>query len=629
MILLEKGITFDTIWAEKETLHFENTHFEENLTALFRDEYAPKSDTADYDDNKILRQEREEEKRRREHDPNANRFLTPYYDKYYAQIAVGQLPSFLRTTRVLSATKFQNGKKPEMEAEFNAFTQEEKQQTHLALLKELAIIYARKANLANREKYTNVNAMSKKDAAMENFMLYATKYNAQVPPREQIHFCISNDVVKGPLLDASVPGFTRLSVHFGSEENLIRTLKNVSFTLEQEGMQSPYRKNRFAEINVDEVYSQGVNLNRYEVFETGLLTRNYSRSAKKCIEQIKEMDSSKLKCFACFVYPELNDREISYLAEMAGIGESELIRLEGILRGRAKQKDPQKRRTAYLQGFLLGAKEQDIPKKLGETFDLYMMGEAVFEENVNLSAYIGILQESGVNENHIREFCEQTVNRVFTKEQGNAFTAYMLKEDEEGLPILDREAFCPVFQRVDMETKLRILGNLLKERDAGLDLSSIKMEEITENELGFLHAIQETHLDNVSFIKEMVEPLLKIKDGVVPGEEEALLEEAYTAYQLLVEDSNDSISEKAMAAQFHTLLVEAEVEEELIQTFVSTYDMDETHSNVYKSLRDDVVPEVLVEARKEVEGAEVRAISSQQREERLSEEKGKNGKKSR
>ena len=109
------------------------------------------------------------------------------------------------------------------EDDYNKYTPTEKNDLRRTIYKKLAICNARLANLANRSKNTNGNAYTKKDLRMKEFLIYASKYNQMSREEEQIYFGISND--NGvPLLDACLPGYTRLSVHFGTQGNLIEIL---------------------------------------------------------------------------------------------------------------------------------------------------------------------------------------------------------------------------------------------------------------------------------------------------------------------------------------------------------------------------------------------------------------------
>lgn len=393
---------------------------------------------------------------------------------------------------------------PYTKEKYNKLEEKEKKQLEADALKYLAIMYARQANLYNKFKtrnnhVENSNAMTNKDIAMEQFLIYAIRYNRLVPEEHQIAFSIvkeGEDKKGGPRLDTSIPGHTRLSLHFGGGGKCNYILKNVNSVLEQVGQkkffpQKSYISNRTGVkvegVNVEETYKlfpETERLPRFEVINTGLIlslqdddkTEIYKKQIRgKNVPFGRKMNYENVELFANFMYPDFNDREMYYIAEAAEFGKGDLIGLKdgskeglrGVLRTRSKRREDAKKESISLREKY--AKEQlegitDSKEKLSKIRELYSkyLQIKTDKETIGLGNFIKLLNEIGIDQSTIMDFS----NEIYLKDE----TADFLYCEKIGERMhLNEKMFKEIFEngntkdRVDLIIRTMISMNKIEE----------------------------------------------------------------------------------------------------------------------------------------------------------------------
>lgn len=192
-----------------------------------------------YDKNLIIKQEAIEKQLIESKNENALRFFKPYYFQYFSKIARGNVPEFLKSKFKPSIYMPDNyadeTQKNKSQKQFEELSPKQLKIEMIKIAKESVVTHARKANILNRFKNSEdvifSELMKAKDDAMESFIFNAIRYNSIMPDTMKIAFGI-NDSEKGPVLEASVPGYTRLSLHFGNELRCAKILKNINTRLE-------------------------------------------------------------------------------------------------------------------------------------------------------------------------------------------------------------------------------------------------------------------------------------------------------------------------------------------------------------------------------------------------------------
>lgn len=434
---------------------------------------------------------------------NGLRFFSPYFYscckalRYeYKDIPSCLVTRFKHNMREDDTSKKSNAS-PYTKETYDKLGEKEKKQIEADSLKYLAIMYARQANLYNKFKtrnnqIENSNAMTNKDIAMEQFFVYAIRYNRLVSEEHQIAFAIvkeGEDKKGGPRLDASIPGHTRMSLHFGGGGKCNYILKNVNSVLENIGQdkffpQKSYISTRTGAkiegVNVEDTYKmfpETERLPRFEVINTGLiLSLQDDKKTEIYKKQIRgentpldrPMDYENVELFANFMYPDFNDREMYYIAEAAEFGKGDLIGskdksrkgLRGILQTRSKRReDAQKESISLREKFV---KEQlegitDPKEKLSKINELYSKYLQIKTDNevIGLGTFIKLLNKIGIDQNIIMDFS----NESYSKEETADFLYCERKGDRM---YLDETLFKKFFE--DGNTKDRadlIIGTMI------------------------------------------------------------------------------------------------------------------------------------------------------------------------
>lgn len=258
------------------------------------------------------------------------------------------------------------------ESKYNNYNEAQKKKLELLLYKRLALIHARRSNLANRKKRSDSSAMTRKDMEMEEFIYYAMKHNNLALEEDKICFGFTPDEKGAIRLDASLPGYTRLSVHFGNLSNFYSILKNVNNKCEKRNREAPFKSytDREGRVRIDKSIFKDYqySLPTFGVINTGLINRddfNAMRYEKIFKQKIKDKDG-KVDIYGIeeiinILYTDFNDREIFYLAEKAGAGKGILEELNKRLQERKKIRDLAKKNNRSLQEeYILSSDDKKI-----------------------------------------------------------------------------------------------------------------------------------------------------------------------------------------------------------------------------------------------------------------------------
>lgn len=355
-----------------------------------------------------------------------------FYKPYYNQIPNISTPingSVIRNYRMPNQLSTDvRIAKPSRE-EYMKMSESEKKEICAQVLRELAVVYARNANAQNRRKDEYGakidQCYTKKDLYMNYFLRFAHLYNSQVQESEQIYFGFEIDTTNNfPVLTASLPGCTRLSLHMGKRSVYEELLRDVNkyclkmglpeFPLEVQRLcgQYPYQ------LNQGSLYEKN----------TGLINFG-DEDSKEYQQQIrqqsgadsKKVNSEGMKQFSLFMYPDLNIREVLYLAELAGLGKEYLIKFQDL----EKRKADIKRRTInnnsirklYLKHKLGKAEEKcDKVKVLKDFWEIYQTilnkdGEKPYVSE-SFAGYFDLIYDLGIDQEILKEFTEDTIKTM-------------------------------------------------------------------------------------------------------------------------------------------------------------------------------------------------------------------------
>ena len=399
-----------------------------------------KNNTLDMN-NVLLMQEQDENNLKGT--PYSLRFYNPYYNQTVGNVVRGNIPDFLKTKidlKIEIPKDLNDSEKMEnAEKQYASLSAKDKREEFAKILKSFAIVCARVANVHNRFKDSSSKdysqTMTSKDVNIESFMLIAIKYNSLVPEEKQIPFGI-NDSKQGPVIEASLPGYTRLSLHFGSIEKCAKMLADVNRLLQSSGME-PYfpdykindvdnsYKKKYAYNYINNIYKQfGYNFDKFHVINTGLINNmDYENSdiyqmQMRAKEQNPDdtMDYKRIEIYSNFMYPDLNDREMFYLAEKAGFGKADLEKLQSKLEVRSgrmarAEKNGTNLRSQYISESVNKAPGQRKKiKVIEELYSAYKETSEIYKDlDTSLDAFEVLLEESGISNDIINDFLDKAL----------------------------------------------------------------------------------------------------------------------------------------------------------------------------------------------------------------------------
>lgn len=584
------------------------------------------------DGNLVLDQEKIEMERLQNGDNNSLRFFKPYYDDFSVQISKGEIPDFFKSKKIeldieMPIRKDETEGFEKAKKQYIDMPKEKRELEKAKIIKGLALIYARQANIFNRfktsEKVAFENAMKSKLNSMRNFLQYATLYNSMVSKEEQIAFGI-NDSEKGPLLEASLPGYTRLSVHFGNAKNCKETLEKTNEFLEGQEVKSYFPTFKDGKINLNAVYERrGYDLPKFDVVNTGLITRAEYEDLKIYEQQIRgkntnaKVNSKRVEMFVNLMYPDLNDREIFYVAEKSEFGKKHLEDLKGILEEREERKkiaDKSKKdiRSVYIEQEIENISDLKSKTKKINEFYLRYLETGNIKEDVRLDNFINILEDSNIDKGIIEIFIqskekeqEKDINDMEFEEilklansgkeiSVDVFSSkflqdeepdylYDISEDDNIPPSLKQDYFKTIFNNTDMKSKVILLFRTVETKFANELLTDEQSQDYREKSKHETENLEELVLNEVvnnESTEDYGEMLVEIisdaselinitnNDSSNKSEQIRLVKNLWENYEFVLSTSSESneISEEEKK-EFRKILDSYWVDEEICDDF--------------------------------------------------------------
>ena len=238
------------------------------------------------------------------------------------------------------------------EEQYNALPDKEKLKVERYLLKNSAIMSARLANIYNRKAHNSQNTMqlrlsqdmfSKKDVYMQEFLISSIRYNeisTQIGlENDHIAFGFSKDSKGNMVLESSLPGFSRFSMHFGNRKNFQTICNNVNNRV----------ATSFNWYKIENEGEFGYNLPTFGIINTGIINADDYSFSHELASQFKQkakdeegnINQNGMEEFIYFMNSDLNlnNRELFQLAELAGLGRGFLENLTQILSQKTKMQE--------------------------------------------------------------------------------------------------------------------------------------------------------------------------------------------------------------------------------------------------------------------------------------------------
>ena len=408
-----------------------------NVTAdasSFQQRYNEDESTERSIHNKILINQRTEE----EEQPEDTRLrfykyheLKEYYYNRYRD------PDFLKVERKSNLLS---------KEQYNMMSEDEKTAVYAGILKDLSIISARFANAFNRTKNSERGrhggkyAYNEKNIHMANFLFRAKIYNELVSDTEQIAFGFFDDAEErinaktnkryinhSLVLNASLPGYTRLSLHFGNKtlkilrdaNGLLKKMGIEGYPIEQSDIDrynqkwKEYEANKEANEKAKKEFippTPNATIRRlaelfpyelptYGILNLGLINceNHYgaegyiSQLLDKCLDENGDIKLEAIDEYISFMYPDFNDREVMYLAERAGFGKGALEKTVERLELRAKDRESCKTnddlRCEFIKKRVSATNsKEELTKTLEELWDSHQIVQKTREEYYTIGA---------------------------------------------------------------------------------------------------------------------------------------------------------------------------------------------------------------------------------------------------
>ena len=269
------------------------------------------------------------------------------------------------------------------------------------IIKSIAIIAGMTATVYNKGQDKTVN-LGRKDTGMQEFMEYALLYNSLVDGEKQIAFGCKNDVMKTSnntahktkLLNALIPGYTNLSLHFGNMYGFIKNSVERKLGLTSSLNNSStltflhILENSFGNLQIDtSSLTNDINVRRYGIYNQGLINSYQTDEEKEWISKLNKIegknDLEKVMRFVKYdSLPELNNREVLYIIQKAGYGKS-------ILEAVDQELDKREIARKAINGINWSLNTYDITQATSEEYDRYKS----YKKEEELEEYIAGIQE--------------------------------------------------------------------------------------------------------------------------------------------------------------------------------------------------------------------------------------------
>lgn len=320
-------------------------------------------------------------------------------------------------------------------------------------------------------------------------------------------------------MNASLPGYTRLSLHFGNTSNCLQVLNNVNNILEANNLPRyfPISKDK-NNANLNRVYQNiKYNLPSFGMYNTGIINnREYAQSEiyAKQFKTNDTMDKGRIKTLINFMYPDLNDREVFYLAEKSEFGKKDLLELKDLLIEREERTKIAKEKGIELRDeFLLEKidKSKNKGKTINNLYKSYLETEEITGKS-DLVTFKKLLDKNNVKNEYIDEFLKQNKKEeaekklekideldfnqlielandginiskdIFSKkfiEEEELDILYSQKKQGNTPPVLNDNIFKTIFRNGDFRTKMLLLFRTVEARFANepkIDDEKLKIE---------------------------------------------------------------------------------------------------------------------------------------------------------
>ena len=350
-------------------------YFDENIIRVKESEILKESS--------VTSKEKEEQELIDKNSPYAIRFFKPYINVNVndndnaldnaMDIANGNIPEVLKQDI--------ESYKEKVDSYDSLPKDEDKLELEKNLYKELAIVCARYVNILNRRKYSANRAQkttySTKHEYIARFIRFALTYNKMVSPNQIFEMGILKDDEEKYVLNASIPGFTNLSVHMGGNyHNTCDILERVEKISKKQLFPKKRYKNEDLVIDLAQVISDvnfSFSLPDFGFYNTAIINKACTDEAKGYIEHMKKIKNesdfqSQIELFINLQCSDFNDRELYFLAEKAGYMKGDFQVLTAEIKKRSIHKENSE--SLYIQSKLSEC-EGDKNKQQNVINDLY------------------------------------------------------------------------------------------------------------------------------------------------------------------------------------------------------------------------------------------------------------------
>ncbi len=492
---MRKPKTKDYISKLYYALEKNNSNVESEIQKYF-------SENIDYTQYNIKEQfvtsrEKEEQELIEKKSPYAIRFFKPYVNDNAMNIANGKIPKFLK----------QNIKSYKEKVEsYDDLSPKEQLKLEANLYKELTIACARYVNILNRRKYSDKRDMKTtyhtKHVYIAKFIRFAMIYNKMVSPNQRFEMGILKDIEGKYVLNASIPGFSRLSVHMGGSYNNTRQILEY---VEEINKKEIFPRNRGGSIDVEKAISGdnfSYSLPDFGINNTAIINKACTDEAKGYIKHMKEIKNksdfqSELEMFINLQCSDLNDRELYFLAEKAGYmkghfqvltneiekrsihkGNSESLYIQSKLSecegDKKKQQDELiKLYEKYVKDYISIANiNKDINEDINEDIKIYMEGNEKFVEILKKENMLNDSISKEINKK-VSEYISPIINNAIEDE--DFFESFMLADNSKNkeLCCMDLDIFKVICKYGEFEDRFRFFVNYFRE---------MELNEVTEKE---------------------------------------------------------------------------------------------------------------------------------------------------
>lgn len=461
-------------------------------------------------------------------------------------------------------------------------------------------------------------------------MFFTNRYNSLVPEHKKIMFGI-NKSLEGPVIEASIPGYTRLSVHCGGNilgtQNCARWARNCNNLVAEHFSKRNMKQENIEKFSIEKAQNDndvlnllyrrhGYNLPKFDIINTGIMHSRTTDQELIYQKQIKgtkaegPMPYRKVEIFANFMYPDLNDREMYYLAEKAEFGKGDLLQLKIILEDRLKRYNVAKEnkndlRQQFIMDELNKAKDAKQKTKIANELYIRYMETSEISPDVNIKNFKSIMEKAGldnsisdqvvinnIDKNSFEDLLELDIDipqDLFVKKFREQEDMDLLFKDDE----LDETYFNIIFNKLDIKNKAIFILKVVESQNANsykptnedeIQLFEKQEKEKTERlqELVVDQIIEDEDLkpfeDEFFNLVDYATKLVKIVNSNSDNkeEQEKIVNEIFEIYQTCLQGN----SSKNDMEDFIDILNSLYVDEDILENFKK--------SNIYYQMIESV-----------------------------------------